>query len=186
MYISKIMSKHEYQMQIHVIIVNLWKADDILFRLFPAMSLFIRYGRLRMTHRLCAFTHSYTKGGDYITPIKEKALAALLDNNTMTDAANAAGISRKTLYNYLNNDEEFKKRYNEGVTHLVSDATLMLKKSFTPCIERLQRIVRSDHVQPAVQVQACRAVLDYGLKMIEIHDIEKRLNEFEKMMEERQ
>lgn len=116
-----------------------------------------------------------------ITPKKEKVLAALLSNNTMTEAAEVAGVSRKTIYNYLNDDKEFKQKYEEGLTHLVSDTTLMFKKSFALCVKRLQHTVTSDLVQPAVQVQACRAILDYGLKLVEIDEIDARLQELERL-----
>lgn len=35
---------------------------------------------------------------------KDRALTALLESNTLTEAAEKAGISRKTLYNYIRND----------------------------------------------------------------------------------
>lgn len=42
---------------------------------------------------------------------KARALAALLDSRTLTEAAEKAGITRKTLYNYIRDDLEFATAY---------------------------------------------------------------------------
>ena len=44
---------------------------------------------------------------------KEAALLALIEAETLTAAAEAAGISRKTLYNYIHNDREFYDAYKK-------------------------------------------------------------------------
>lgn len=45
---------------------------------------------------------------------KSAALEALLDSSSMTEAANKAGISRRTMYNYLHNDIDFARAYAEA------------------------------------------------------------------------
>ena len=45
---------------------------------------------------------------------KSAALEALLDSSSMTEAANKAGISRRTMYNYLHNDLDFARAYAEA------------------------------------------------------------------------
>lgn len=42
---------------------------------------------------------------------RNAALDALIQADTITAAAEMAGVSRKTIYNYLNNDEEFVIAY---------------------------------------------------------------------------
>ena len=43
--------------------------------------------------------------------LKAKALDALLESNSLTEAAAKAGINRKTLYGYIHNDAEFALNY---------------------------------------------------------------------------
>ena len=44
---------------------------------------------------------------------KAAALAALLESNSLTEAAEKAGIDRRTLYNYLHTDVDFARAYDE-------------------------------------------------------------------------
>ena len=44
---------------------------------------------------------------------KDAALNALITSNSLTEAAESAGIDRRTLYNYLHNDLEFARAYDE-------------------------------------------------------------------------
>ncbi len=47
---------------------------------------------------------------------KEKALQALLTSSTLTEAAEQAGVSRRTLYHYIHKDKNFARKYREMVT----------------------------------------------------------------------
>lgn len=44
---------------------------------------------------------------------KEKALAALLDTSTFTEAAAQCGLSRRTLFSYMRDDADFAKTYKQ-------------------------------------------------------------------------
>lgn len=44
---------------------------------------------------------------------KDLALTALISSNSLTEAAQSAGIDRRTLYNYLHNDLDFARAYDE-------------------------------------------------------------------------
>lgn len=118
-----------------------------------------------------------------MTPAKERALEALMHNTTLTAAAAQAGLNRKTLQRYLQNDAEFIKRYNEEKNKLISGATDTLQKAMNPAIDALAGIVEDKAVNAAVRIQAARAVLDYALKLTETQDIIKRLESLEKTME---
>ena len=44
---------------------------------------------------------------------KQAALEALMQSSTLTEAAEKAGISRKTLYSYIRHDFEFSHAYKD-------------------------------------------------------------------------
>lgn len=119
-----------------------------------------------------------------MTPAKERALEALMHNTTLTAAAAQAGLSRKTLQRYMQNDAEFIERYNEEKDKLISGATDALQKVMNPAIEALAGIVEDEGINPAVRIQAARAVLDYALKLTETQDIISRLDALESMQME--
>lgn len=44
---------------------------------------------------------------------RQAALAALMESNTLTEAAERAHISRRSLYQYMNRDPAFARAYDE-------------------------------------------------------------------------
>lgn len=119
-----------------------------------------------------------------MTPNKEKALAALLTEPTKGDAAKAAGISRRTLSKYLQ-DEDFKRAYNEAFESLIADATRVAQGSLSPAMVTLRQIMEDKKVNAAVRVQAARSILEYGMKLNEQYDIIERLKRLEEANETR-
>lgn len=110
---------------------------------------------------------------------KETALQAILDSTTLKDAASKAGISRTTLYRYMNEDDEFKAALAAEMGCLLSNATEALQKAMLPATGALYRMVNGDDPPDANKISACRAVLDYALKLTETQDIIKRLDMLE-------
>lgn len=113
-----------------------------------------------------------------MTPRKEKALAALLTYPTKEKAAEAAGITSKTLRRYLQ-DPEFQERYKNAFSGLVGDAANTAKQSLFPALECLRRIMQDGACNAQVRVYAARTLLEYGLRLTEITDILATLEEAE-------
>lgn len=113
-----------------------------------------------------------------MTPKQERALAALVLCPTAREAAKAAGLSESTLRRYKQDPtflEEYRKRCNESLEAACTKA----KSALPPAIERLNRIAQDDKQQPREQIAAARAVLEYGLRLIEANDFEQRLRALE-------
>ena len=113
--------------------------------------------------------------------MREKIMSALLCCSSVTDAAKKAGVSTRTVYNYMNRDPTFKERFEKEKAQLVTAATEQIQRSLAPAITTLSAIVKDDSVPPAARVQACRTLLEYGIRLTEIDDIYKRLDELEGM-----
>ena len=117
-----------------------------------------------------------------MTPKKQKALLALLTNPTREKAAEAAGITSKTLRGYLA-DPEFQAEYKKAFAGLVEDATRKVQQTLEPAVAVLREIMEDSGENGQVRVSAARSVLEYGLKMTEQTDIMTRLQELEAAME---
>lgn len=114
-----------------------------------------------------------------MTPTKERALQSLLTQPTKAAAAEAAGISPRTLRSYLQ-DAEFQKAYKAAFSGLVTEATKAAQRSLSPAISTLREIVE-DMEQPATaRISAARSLLEYGLKLTEVDDILSRLERLER------
>lgn len=117
-----------------------------------------------------------------MTPKKHKALLALLTNPTKERAAEAAGITSKTLRGYLA-DPEFQAEYKKAFADLMEDATRKVQQTLEPAVAVLREIMEDRSENSQVRVSAARSVLEYGLKMTEQTDILTRIQELEAAME---
>lgn len=91
---------------------------------------------------------------------KARALEALLDCATFTEAAEKAGITRKTLYSYMRDDVEFARAYKEAQERL----TLETLDSIADERRRAKGVILAimdDEEQPgAVRLRAAQSILD--------------------------
>lgn len=62
---------------------------------------------------------------------------------------------------------------------MLEQATDRAKQTLPPAVERLSLIVSDDSAPAQQQIAAARAVLEFGLKLIEATDVERRLRELE-------
>ena len=105
-----------------------------------------------------------------LTPNKNKALQALLTQPTKAAAAAAAGISPRSLRDYLA-DPEFQAEYKKAFGQLVTDATRQAQQALSPAISALRDIVEDDTESSSARIAAARSLLEYGLRLTEFSDI---------------
>lgn len=114
-----------------------------------------------------------------LTPNKQRALQALLTQPTKAEAAQVAGISPRTLRDYLQ-DAEFQREYKRAVSDVIDSATRQAQRALAPALSALLAIVEDDEAMqmPGIgnRVSAARSLLDYGLRLTEFNDILRELN----------
>lgn len=90
---------------------------------------------------------------------RQAALAALMDSSTLTEAAEKAGISRRTMYGYLHNDIDFARAYDEARNR----QAIAYMDALTARRERAQAVIMDlleDTEQPAaIRLKAAQAIL---------------------------
>lgn len=98
---------------------------------------------------------------------KAAALEALMQSSTLTEAAQKAGISRKTLYSYIRDDHAFSLAYKS----LQEEASIRALEALEEQRERASSVVLSimeDEKQPAaVRLKAALSILNAGAKQRE-------------------
>lgn len=117
-----------------------------------------------------------------MTPKKERALAALLVRPTRKAAAQAAGVSVRTMQDYFK-DPEFLERYRAAFGELVQDATRQAQQALSLAISTLTEIMGNTDEQATARIQAARSTLEYTLRLTEQTDILEQLRELEKWRE---
>jgi hypothetical protein len=109
-------------------------------------------------------------------------LIALACGATVEAAAAQCGIAERTAYRRLK-DPEFKSRLTRTRSEMIERATGMLTAAAGEAVRTLLSLQKSA-VPPAVRMSAARAILEIGMKLREVVDIEERLNRLEALVQQ--
>jgi methylphosphotriester-DNA--protein-cysteine methyltransferase len=107
------------------------------------------------------------------------AITALLSSRTVGEAAQACGLSERTLLRWLK-DSVFLGAYREAQRRLFEDAVNRLRSSATEFISVLRTVALDATAPPAARASASRSGLDAWLKAISLADLEGRISELER------
>lgn len=89
----------------------------------------------------------------------EQIIAALLDNGTIRAAAQAAGISERTLYDRMNKGE-FQALYKAAKADLIRAAVLNINRQLQAAIDAVVEIMQDPDNNAAVRLQAAQTILN--------------------------
>ena len=107
-----------------------------------------------------------------------RALAALLTEPNQEEAAKKAGVSSRTIRNYLT-DPEFSGAYRAAHEQLVTDATQQIQRGLSSAVNTLREISEDPNAGKTARVSAARALLEHGLRYTEAVNILDRLQALE-------
>jgi transposase-like protein len=113
---------------------------------------------------------------------KEEAIAALLSQRNIEDAARAAGIGTRTLLRWLRLPE-FQTAYREARRAAFGQAVARLQQGASAAATTLLKTMIDPNTPASVRVRAADCVLGHAAKAIEIEDIEVRVSELERAAE---
>jgi hypothetical protein len=111
------------------------------------------------------------------TANKEKALAALLESATITDAAQKCGLSEKTLRRYLD-DADFQTEFRAARRVVFEQNIVRLQSLHAGAVGTLERNLNCEN--PSVEVRAAQIIIEGNRKDFETLDILERLEALEK------
>lgn len=104
----------------------------------------------------------------------EKILSALIATKTISAAAVAAGVSERTIYSRLA-DDDFRAEYERRQSTTLDAACKALQTAMTDAVEVLTSIMKETDTSPATRISTARSVLDYGVKLTELTDLAARV-----------
>jgi len=113
---------------------------------------------------------------------KEKVIACLIAQPSITLAAQEAGISQSTMYRWLN-DEEFQMAYRKAKKEIVGHALTQVQKAVTKAVDTLLDVMGNGVVESA-KVSAAKTILELAIKAVEIEELEERLTILERRMDD--
>jgi hypothetical protein len=113
---------------------------------------------------------------------EDKLLIALACGATVETASKQCQISDRTIYRRLQ-DPEFQDRLESIRTEMVQRAAAMLTAAASEAVRTLLSL-QKESVSAAVRLGAARAILEIGLKMREVVELEARIALLEEQFKE--
>ena len=115
-----------------------------------------------------------------LTRKQERALDALLSEQTLAGAAEKAGVSEPTLRRWLKQDT-FLAAYREARRQVVEKAFAQLQNSTWAASTTLLKLLGSS--SDSVRLRAAIAILDQAGKAVELLDLDERISALEQQTE---
>jgi hypothetical protein len=116
---------------------------------------------------------------------QEQAIAALLTQPRVEDAARTVGVAVRTLYRWMRGPE-FAARYKEARRAAFGQCTARLQQMSAAAASTLGKIMVDANAPAASRVRAASCILERAAQAIEIEEIEGRLDALESAAEDSQ
>jgi hypothetical protein len=110
---------------------------------------------------------------------KEEAIAALLTQRNIEEAAKVAGIGANTLLRWLK-VPEFQAAYRQARRDAFGQSIARLQQGTSAAATTLLKTMIDPNTPASVRVRAAEAIFNHAAKAIEIEDIEVRVSELER------
>jgi transposase-like protein len=122
--------------------------------------------------------------GEKITRKQSEAIAALLECQTVSEAARKTGIGETTLWRWMKRDK-FRSAYGEAKRSLVDSAINRLSAASSGAVDTLVDVMKDKDSPANSRVSAAKSILDTSIKVIEIESLENRISVLEKSLDRR-
>ena len=113
-----------------------------------------------------------------------KALAALLSHPSVATAAQACGLSERTLFNYLA-DQDFKAELRRRQDKILTATAAALVGLSSQAVETLLEVMNDSEATPATKRKAAQAWLNQGRQAVMLTDLADRVAALEEKLEVR-
>ena len=121
----------------------------------------------------------------HLTPKQERAIVALLNEQTVARAAKAAQVGERTMYRWLD-EPGFSRAYYKARRDAFSQA-IGLTQRYAPLAVNTLAQVMADQAAPASsRVSAAIALLRFGREGIELDDLAARVEALENAAPQRE
>ena len=109
----------------------------------------------------------------------EDAIAALLTQRNIEEAAKAAGIGANTLLRWLK-VPEFQKAYREARRAAFSQSIARLQQGTSAAATTLIKLLVDPNTPASVRARVADSIFNHAIKAMEFEDIEARVSELER------
>ncbi len=112
---------------------------------------------------------------------KVRAIAALIEHATVTDAAQACGIGESTLRRWLAGDEGFRTALHDATRRLLAHTVAHAPIAGAKAVKILEALAADESVPATARVAAARYLDQRDARLQDFGDFGRRLEELEKL-----
>jgi hypothetical protein len=110
---------------------------------------------------------------------QEEAIAALLTQRNIEEAAHSAGVGTRTLLRWLK-VPEFQTAYRQARRDAFGQAVARLQQGTSAAATTLLKLLIEPNTPASVRVRAADSIFNHAAKAIEIEDLEARVADLER------
>ncbi len=115
---------------------------------------------------------------------RTQAIAELLKRRTIAEAANACGITSRTLLSWLA-EPAFRRDYDNAKRDLLESTINHLREGGFDAVAVLREISRNESSPAAARVGAARGTIELLLRGVALMELEGRIQKLEETLSER-
>ncbi len=120
-----------------------------------------------------------------LTGQQERAIIALLNEQTIGRAAAAAEVGQRTLYRWLK-DAAFSRAYREARRDAFGQAIALTQRYAPLAVNTLAQVMMDDGAPSSSKVAAATTILRFGREGIELDDLAARVEALESAAPQRE
>ena len=118
-----------------------------------------------------------------ITPKQRKAIESLLTNANVLEAAKATGVSRQTIYRWMNMDLPFQQALSRAETEALTGLSRSLVALGVKATQTLEKTLSDQDSSAGARVRAADIILGRLLQLRELVSLEERISRLEQHIE---
>jgi hypothetical protein len=119
--------------------------------------------------------------GDKTSRKEEQAIASLLSQGTIGQAAIASNISESTLRRWLK-EPHFQAAYSQAKRQILEGTVNRLRSIGDAAVDGLSEVVKDKNSPAGARVSAGRTILEVMFRAVEMQDLAERLDKLEEAM----
>ncbi len=118
-----------------------------------------------------------------LTSRQRKAIEAILENKTITQASKHAGVSRKTIYVWLG-QPSFREELDRLGGIILDEVSHRMVSLASEAVEKLAEILHSEDVPIRERIQVVNIILTRAVDLWDIYNLNKRIEVLEEFVNE--
>jgi len=113
-----------------------------------------------------------------LTPLQMRAIAALLEGNSIENAAKLAGCSSMSVDRWIKL-KQFQAALSQGKASAFNLAATKLGNAFILSVDVLQTLMLDPETSTGYRIKCCDLILQNSIRVAEIQDMNDRLTSLE-------